>query len=214
MGQATEMLDRGTITAAWIDRGAAAYERGARGTRWRPGPRLAEHLRKKPALRQLRADLEYIDCHWALETYLLETVGPSTHGTGHYTAAGFLPVCYWKSPRALGCQLMNRSSEIESKSNVACRNDHPWTVLSTLVRVGIPTASALLTVWDPKKYTILDVRAIDALADAGAAWETVPAQHGDSMERSVRRVPSVLPRHRSPGRGLRTVDRALWHYGG
>ncbi len=211
------MLDTGAITAAWIDLGAAAYERGARNTRWRPGPKLAEHLREKPVLQQLRAALEDINCHWDLEIFLLDTAGPSTRATGHYTVAGFLPVCYWKSPRALGWQLMNRSSEIESKSNSAFRNDHPWTVLTTLVGVGVPTASALLTFWDPKRYTILDVRAINALAAAGAAWEGKPFQRNTASLWNARYGEYLvccraIASH--VGRDLRTVDRALWHYGG
>jgi hypothetical protein len=211
------MLHSGTITAGWIDEGAAAYERRARATRWRPGPKLAEHLRRKPALEPLRTDLEGIDCHWSLETYLLDTVGPSTQATGHYTAARFLPVCYWKSPRALSWQLTNRSPEIETKSHAAFRSDEPWTVLSTLVGVGVPTASALLTVWDPKTYTILDVRAVDALADAGVAWDGKPFQRSTAGRWNARYGEYLECCHaiaRHVGRDLRTVDRALWHYGG
>lgn len=76
-------------------------------------------------------------------------------------------------------------------------------VLCGLRGVEIPVASAILTAIDPKRYTIIDFRALEALGVENS-WHTV-----DSYLAYLEHCRSLA---RENNLGLRELDRALWQW--
>lgn len=70
-------------------------------------------------------------------------------------------VCNWKSPRAIKLIESNSSSFIEQASYsafISKNEDEKIKFLTVLTGVKIPMASAILTLLNPKKYGVLDIR--------------------------------------------------------
>jgi len=142
---------------------------------------------------------------------LLDVIGPAVARRGSYTKPELARVGDWKSPRIRSRIAANSDADIEDITRIALsapdRLQHR--VLTILRGVKVPVASAILTVWDPNRHTVLDGRAteaLDALLDA-------PSQH----------KPGQLPDYLTyldccrtlAGRldvSLRDLDRALWQW--
>jgi len=80
---------------------------------------------------------------------------------GHLTRQEFLAVCRWKSPRSIRHCLKNSPARIRSQSAaaLATRDERVrFEALVALDGVGAPTASAILTLIDPRRYGVLDIR--------------------------------------------------------
>lgn len=77
-------------------------------------------------------------------------------------------------------------------------------VLTGLSGVEIPVASAVLTVTDPDRYTILDFRALWSLHIERVGYYT--AGYYLAYLAACRSIAS------DAGVGLRTLDKALWQY--
>jgi hypothetical protein len=79
-----------------------------------------------------------------------------------------------------------------------------------LAGISAATGTVLLTFWRPDVYTVMDVRAISALEEAGL-WT------GDS-EATISEYPQYLDQCHSiaedTGLSLRDTDRAIWYLGG
>ena len=80
---------------------------------------------------------------------------------GWFTRAEFLLMCRWKSPRARRHYERNTSARIRRASAAAlaarserARIEH----LTALAGVSVATASAILTLIDPRRYGVLDIR--------------------------------------------------------
>ena len=117
-------------------------------------------------------------------------------------------MCRWKSPRARHLWEANSSARIRaiSRQVLATRSERRRMELLTGLRgVGVPMASAILTLLDPRRYGVLDIRAwqlLFAIRSVGAnrrgqgftiaQWE----QYLDAL-RSPRASPAHdRPRHR------------------
>jgi hypothetical protein len=76
-------------------------------------------------------------------------------------------------------------------------------VLDLLGGVGVPVASALLTVCQPTRFTVIDYRAIETLQAHGEldGWPSYP----DYLQVCRALADRV-------GTDLRTLDRALWQW--
>jgi hypothetical protein len=95
---------------------------------------------------------------------------------GYLTAAELDAVCYWKSPRAIRHIRSNPPARIRSatRSALAARSEqHRLEFLMELKGVSVPMASALLTLVNPKRYGVLDIRVWQLLHATGAV-ETNP----------------------------------------
>ena len=80
---------------------------------------------------------------------------------GYLTKDEFLEVCIWKSPRPKRHYLSNSEASIkEISGEVFSSNSDEVKIglLTTLKGVGIPVASAILTLLDPKNYVVLDLQ--------------------------------------------------------
>ena len=80
---------------------------------------------------------------------------------GRFTRAEFLLMCRWKSPRARLHYERNTPAQIRRASTAALaapterkRIEH----LTALHGVSVATASAILTLIDPRRYGVLDIR--------------------------------------------------------
>jgi hypothetical protein len=81
---------------------------------------------------------------------------------GRFTRGEFLRMCRWKSPRAQHLWAANSAARIRAVSTrvLATRSERRrMTLLTGLRGVGVPMASAILTLLEPRRYGVLDIRA-------------------------------------------------------
>jgi hypothetical protein len=89
---------------------------------------------------------------------------------GAFTRAEFLAMCRWKTPRSAPQCARNRAAAIARMSAAVLeRRDERGRMegLLALRGVGVPTASAILTLVDPRRYGVLDIRAWRLLFESG-----------------------------------------------
>ena len=78
-----------------------------------------------------------------------------------FTRDEFLRMTHWKSPRSIRQCRRNRASTIRrvSRAVFRTRSERDRLALLTSLRgVGVPTASAILMLSDPKRYGVIDIR--------------------------------------------------------
>jgi hypothetical protein len=141
---------------------------------------------------------------------------------GGFTRDEFLRMCRWKSPRARHLWSANPAGRIRAVSRevLATRDERQRMELLTGLRgVGVPMASAILTLIDPKRYGVLDIRAwqlLFALRSVAAnrrgqgftiaQWELYLAalrHHARRLRVSARTIEYTLfHAHRAMQRGL------------
>lgn len=83
-------------------------------------------------------------------------------GRGWFTRREFVRMCRWKSPRAQHLWRRNSPARIRrvSRAVLASHSERRRMELLTSLRgVGVPVASAILTLVDPRRYGVLDIRA-------------------------------------------------------
>ncbi|HET7340048.1 MAG TPA: hypothetical protein VFL90_01195 [Methylomirabilota bacterium] len=81
---------------------------------------------------------------------------------GGFTRGQFVRMCRWKSPRARRLWEANSAAKIRavSRAALATRDERRrMERLTALSGVGVPMASAILTLIDPRRYGVLDIRA-------------------------------------------------------
>lgn len=140
------------------------------------------------------------------EDRLLTEVGARVREQGYYTREDLAAVGDWKSVRIRSLLASNSDEDIRDITAMAFtapeRLQH--LILTLLRGVQVRAASALLTIWDPLRHTVMDVRSLGALHGLGA------------IETTDMSYPSYLSVCREiAGRldvDLRTLDRALWRW--
>jgi len=83
----------------------------------------------------------------------------------------FLDICYWKSQRSIRRCEQNSASRVESVSSQVFRTKSEMLrlkLLTSLQGVSIPTASAILTLTNPKRYGVIDIRVWQLLFALGS----------------------------------------------
>ena len=93
---------------------------------------------------------------------------------GEFTRSEFLAMCRWKSPRAIGRCESNSHHRVRAVSRRIFESRveaERLDLLTGLEGVGIPTASAILTLTDPRRYGVLDIRAWQELHRLGAVHD-------------------------------------------
>jgi hypothetical protein len=79
-------------------------------------------------------------------------------------------------------------------------------ILTLLKGVLVPTASALLMVWDQDRHTVIDIRAVNSLVKTGEINDPAARLYPPYMA-----YLDVCKKIRERcGRNLRTIDRALY----
>ena len=101
------------------------------------------------------------------EKHLFQVVGPSVQVRGYLSFDDFYKICMWKSVRQKNNYIENKN-DIEKTSRGAfaeADEARKIEILCELKGVGIPTASAILTVVFPEKYAVIDVRCLEMLKE-------------------------------------------------
>jgi hypothetical protein len=90
---------------------------------------------------------------------------------GAFDRGAFLTMCRWKSPRAVRHYRRHSAATIRrvSRAVLATRDESRRLALLTgLAGVSVPTASAILTLLEPRRYGVLDIRVWQLLHAIGA----------------------------------------------
>jgi hypothetical protein len=134
---------------------------------------------------------------------------------GDLTLANLEAIVRWKSERAVHVLIGNSNEKIRRVLAVAANpeaaTDTAMRALLELNGVDIPLASAILSAIYPERYTVLDVRALEALGHARhdvRFYEEYLAFCKRLAESNIVKAQSDLPAP-TP---LRTLDRALWEW--
>jgi hypothetical protein len=128
---------------------------------------------------------------------------------GDYSVATLKIIIEWKSARIAGLIEKNSAADVAKALRFATdkRTSEKWAIdtLCGLKGVGIPVASAILTMIYPRKYTIIDFRALEALGIKRGGDEETVDYYLEYLQacRSVANDCKV---------DLRTLDRALWQW--
>ena len=126
---------------------------------------------------------------------------------GQYTRANLLAIFYWKT-KGRGRSRLQKNTDEEIADAlalaVAAKTDRAAVaVLVGLDGVEVPVASAVLTAIDPKRFTIVDFRALEALNQKKA---NITINFYLAYLNECRRL---AKKNKVP---LRTLDRALWQW--
>jgi hypothetical protein len=131
----------------------------------------------------------------------------SVRARGSFTRGEFCRMCHWKSPRARHLWSANSPARIRaiSRQVLATRSERRrMELLTGLKGVGVPMGSAILTLLDPKRYGVLDIR----------AWQLLFAIQSVSANRrgqgfTIAQWEQYLTALRHHARRLRTTARAI-----
>ncbi len=124
-----------------------------------------------------------------LEAEIFDSIAPKVVRREGYKRKNFLKVVEWKAVAVLPQAERLDADDIDYITGVALDEDTPnhlrLPLLKVLPGVGNPLASALLTVFDPKKYAIIDARAVGVLHDHGLLESANPQQVDYSAYRKL-----------------------------
>jgi len=133
---------------------------------------------------------------------------------GHFTRSEFLAMCRWKSPRAIRrCESNShhRVRDVSRRVFLTKAEAGKLDLLTSLAGVGIPTASAILTLTDPRRYGVLDIRAWQALHGLGAVQDR-PGGQGFRPEHWLQYLDILRAAAASLGATARLVEYSLFAY--
>jgi hypothetical protein len=131
---------------------------------------------------------------------------------GEFTRAEFLSMCRWKSPRAALHYRRNSAARIRqaSRAVLATRSEHRrLEALLSLSGVSVPVASAILTLIDPARYGVLDIRVWQLLHALGGVL-TRPSGRGFGPRHWAEFLACLRPAARRLGVSVRAVEYTLF----
>jgi len=165
------------------------------------------------------ARLDGVELHeclklYDIERYLLEQVHPRFRKEGTLEPFDFFAIVVWKSNRAktkIKRGLKDAGKSVQELMREVAHAETPRDKVDVLLQVwgiGLAVASAILTVCDPKTFTVLDYRAWETLQGASLQglsghYPATPDEYLDYC-RVCRRLAEQV------GMSLRNLDRALW----
>ena len=168
--------------------------------------------------------IEYVSLRRLLRRELIADEDPGTedliHRLRHIRRAGgfsrdeFLAMCRWKSPRAMGKCRRNSAATIRriSRAALATRSERKrMNLLASLHGVSVPMASAILTLVDPKRYGVLDIR-VWQLLFAMNSVRTNPRGVGLNFKNWYHYLRKLRHHAREMDISARTVERTLFEY--
>lgn len=132
----------------------------------------------------------------------------------YFNKPEFLRMCSWKSPRPRRLYESNSSAEIRRvsiKVFAADSEKEKIELLTSLKGVGIPTASAILTLTDPQDYGVIDIRVWQLLYRFGAVT-TRPSGTGFSFDNWLEFLERLRYWARRFNLSARDVERALFEH--
>jgi hypothetical protein len=133
---------------------------------------------------------------------------------GHLTKREFLAICRWKSPRAIRHYMKNSPARIrrQSAAALAARSERArFEALTALDGVGAPMASAILTLTNPHRYGVLDIRVWQLLFDLGSV-RTKPGGVGFTFGHWLDYLTELRHHAKELGVSVRVVEYSLFLY--
>ena len=136
----------------------------------------------------------------------------SARARGYLTAGELEAVCRWKSARAIHLVRSNGARRVRAQTGLALRarsESQRLAALTALRGVSVPMASALLTLLDPRRYGVLDIRVWQLMHELGAVSANrrgvgLGASHWEQFLAAIRGFASKF------GVDARRVERALF----
>lgn len=113
---------------------------------------------------QIKEIKKYIEMY-DTERFLFSVVGELAKKRRFLLFDEFYRICMWKSARQKQRYISNKNTveEITKDAFQEKNEEKKIQLLCSMRGVGVPTASALLTVVFPKQYAIIDIRCIEML---------------------------------------------------
>jgi hypothetical protein len=133
---------------------------------------------------------------------------------GHLTKREFLTICRWKSPRAIRHYMKNSPARIrrQSATALATRSERArFEALTALDGVGAPVASAILTLTNPRRYGVIDIRVWQLLFELGSV-RTKPGGVGFTFSDWHHYLTELRHHAKHLGVSVRTVEYSLFLY--
>jgi thermostable 8-oxoguanine DNA glycosylase len=126
----------------------------------------------------------------------------------------FLEMCRWKSPRSIRqCERNSaRTFQTISRKVFTSRNEKKrLELLTSLYGVSIPTASAILTLTNPSRYGVIDIRVWQLLYRLGSVNENARGQ-GFTFEQWHRYLMILRSQAKRLGVPVRLIELTLFRY--
>jgi hypothetical protein len=145
----------------------------------------------------------------------LKDAGAAARERGYLTRNELIEIAAWKSPRSKRRVRQNSSEDTEAVTETAFQiaaqfREAPFAAAAFLCQlsgVQLPTASTLLTVWDPNDFGIIDIRAWSSLCSTRSGSSVAPkARDYDVYIKVLRQVAT------SRKCTCREVEMALYAY--
>ena len=133
---------------------------------------------------------------------------------GYLTRQEFLTICRWKSPRSIRYCLKNSPARIrrQSAAALASRDERVrFDALTALDGVGAPTASAILTLTDPRRYGVIDIRVWQLLFELGSV-RTKPSGVGFTFDHWYDFLLTLRIHAKDLGVSVRAIEYSLFLY--
>lgn len=151
--------------------------------------------------------------YYFLEDYLFNDVNKNFQKHGHLTPEEFFAIVIWKSNRAKtnvrrGIEKSRKTIHtITSEIFQAKIPEQKLNALIFIPSIGIPMASAILTVCYPDHFTVADYRACVALKDFGEKITGNPTAKISAYFEYLDKCKKLAKKHNL---SLRNFDRILW----
>ena len=155
--------------------------------------------------------LKYYYCF--LENYLFEEVNKNFQNNGYLTSEEFFAIVIWKSNRSktnVRRGIEKTKKTIRTITSEVFQAETPEQKLNTLIsipNIGIPIASAILTVCYPDDFTVVDYRACTALKDFGEEIVGNPIKKIPTYFEYLEKCKKLAHKYNF---SLRDFDRILW----
>lgn len=133
---------------------------------------------------------------------------------GEFGRRDFLTMCRWKSPRALLHYRRHSAATVRrvSRAVLATRDEARRMMLLTALKgVSVPTASAILTLLEPRRYGVLDIRVWQLLHTIGAV-RSRPQGRGFGVPQWLEFLTLIRAEARALGLTARAVEWMLFGY--
>ncbi len=132
---------------------------------------------------------------------------------GRFTRSEFFSMCRWKSPRSRRHYERNRAATIRRVSTLvlATRDERRrMELLIALPGVSVATASAILTLIDPRRYGVLDIRCWQLLFRVRSVADN-PRGRAFTVSQWERYLARLRSHARALGVSARTIEYTLFH---
>ncbi len=155
---------------------------------------------------------EYLK-YYFLENYLFTDVNKNFQKNGYLASEEFFAIVIWKSNRAKtnvrrGIEKSKKTiREITSEVFRATTPEQKLNILTSIPSIGIPMASAILTVCYPDDFTVADYRACAALKNFGEEIIGNPTTRTATYFEYLEKCKKLAHKYNF---SLRNFDRILW----